>query len=200
MSRAALRAAWLAASLSAAAAIVSGATLAGYAHGVHPLALLGARGIDGAPAFNLAAFVVPGLLIAFVAWRLRQAMQADASWALRIGAWLAMLSALAFAAQGLLPLDPDDLEATGSRLHASAWTLWWVAFAAGALSIAVGRHRGWPGRGGPPAWAGGLAALALLALVLFGPLAMPAAIAQRAAFALWFLWWIALAAALAGRR
>src|SRR3546814_1754845 len=72
-------------------------------------------------------FLLPGVLAALVAWRLRASLDDGAPWAARIGAWLALLSALAFAAQGLLPLDPRDLESDASRMHATMWTLWWVA-------------------------------------------------------------------------
>ena len=37
---------------------------------------------------------------------------------------LVQLSALAFAAQGVVPLDPEDTDATASRLHVLAWMLW----------------------------------------------------------------------------
>src|SRR3546814_20130668 len=53
------------------------------------------------------------------------------------------LSALAFAAQGLLPLDPRDLEADASRMHATMWTLWWVALLPAAVLLAfASRSRG----------------------------------------------------------
>lgn len=193
MNRAVRVAAWGAALLFAGCVIAFGSALEGYSQTLHPIALLGAQGIAHAPVFNLAGFVLPGLLLAFVGWRLREAQPANAPWSLRIGAWLVMLSALAFAMQGVSRLDPQDLEAASSRLHASVWTLWWVAFAAGAILIAIGR---WRGSGGPlPAWTGLLAATALVMLALLGPLAMPAAVAQRAAFAVWFLWWLVLARA-----
>lgn len=193
MNRTARAVAWVAALLFASCVILFGSVLEGYSQTLHPIALLGAQGIARAPVFNLMGFVLPGLLLAFVGWRLREAQPANAPWSLRIGAWLVMLSALAFGMQGVLRLDPQDLEAAGSRLHASAWTLWWVAFAAGAILIAIGRWRG--GDGSFPAWTNVLAATVLVMLALLGPLVMPAAIAQRAAFALWFLWWLALARA-----
>ncbi len=193
MNRAVRVAAWVAALLFAGCVIVFGSALEGYSQTLHPIALLGAQGIAHAPVFNLVGFVLPGLLLAFVGWRLREAQSANAPWSLRIGAWLVMLSALAFAMQGVLRLDPQDLEAVVSRLHASVWTLWWVAFAAGAILIAIGR---WRGSDSPlPAWTGVLAATVLVMLALLGPLVMPAAIAQRAAFTVWFLWWLALARA-----
>ena len=145
----------------------------------HPVALLGAQDEPNALAFNLIGFVAPGLLLAWLAWRWRGA-RGDGGWRLRIGLQLLLLSALAFAAQGLLPLDPTDLLAPASRAHAAAWSAWWIAFVAGALLAG----RGVGGRGG--------LALALLVplLALAGSLLMPAPLAQGLAFAGWFGWWL----------
>src|SRR5690606_20688472 len=99
-----LLAAIAAAILSAGAVAGFGAALDGYSQALHPVGLLGARGLPHALAFNVLGFVRPGVLAAFVGWRLRAAMDHGAPWAARIGAWLALLSALAFVAQGLLPL------------------------------------------------------------------------------------------------
>lgn len=177
-----------AAALSFALAVCGfGAALPGYAQALHPVALLGAQGMAHAGAFNALGFVLPGLLAAAVAWRLRQGMADAAPWPARIGARLALLSALAFAAQGLLPLDPRDLEAAASRAHATAWLLWWVAFAPAALLLALGlRH---DRRRRPLAWAGIAAAAIVAGMALLPELPSPG-IAQRSAFAAWFAWWL----------
>lgn len=176
------------AALAAAAAFATatwgfGALLPGYLQSVHPVALLGADGIGRAAAFNACGFVLPGLLNAATAWRMRTG--AGPRWRERIGCQLLLLSALAFAAQGLLPLDPADIDGPASRLHAAAWMAWLLAFASGAVLLAAGG-----------AWRGGTAmrgaALALAVLVpvaaLLAPSWLPAAIAQRIAFAGWFAW------------
>ncbi|MGH8077272.1 MAG: DUF998 domain-containing protein, partial [Lysobacter sp.] len=120
MSRIAATAAAFAAGLFLLALGGFGAAHEGFSHTQHPPALLGARGIDYATAFNLLGFLVPGLLAALVAVALRG--QLDRSrWMARLGPWLWLLSAFAFAAQGMLPLDPTDLDAQSSRLHATAW-------------------------------------------------------------------------------
>lgn len=162
------------------AACIFGALSPDFSHRVHPLALLGAQGEPMAWAFNALGFLLPGGLLAWQALRFRAHM-GQAGWATRIGMQLALLSALAFAAQGALPLDPYDLLAPASRLHALAWTLWWVAFVPGALLMAASA----PQRRLP----GFAIALLLPLLALFGTLAMPAAIAQRIAYLLWFAWW-----------
>lgn len=174
---------WLAALCSVLAALGFGAALEGYSQVQHPLALLGARGLPRALAFNLTGFVMPGLLAAVAAIALRGRLPGDAGWPARIGAQLLLLSALAFAAQGLLPLDLDDLDGPISRWHATAWTLWWIASAAGAASIAGSLL----GRGGWRAFA--LAALIASVLIaafsLSPPGAWPAGIAPRIAFGAW---------------
>jgi hypothetical protein len=170
-----------------------GAALDGYSQARHPVGLLGASGVPHALAFNLLGFLLPGLLAAFVAWRLRVAVGDEASWAARIGAWLAVLAALAFAAQGLLPLDQDDLESSASRAHATAWTLWWVAVLPATLLLALGLRA-------QPACRALVSAsvvtavvvvvLAMLPLDLLAP-----ATAQRVVFAAWLAWTLLAAGA-----
>ncbi len=173
-----------------AAAAGFGIALDGYAQALHPLALLGASGTPRALAFNLLGLVLPGLLAAFVAVRLRRVLPLDASWPARIGARLALLSALAFAAQGLLPLDPDDLDGPASQWHAAAWMLWWIAFVPAALLLAAGlmRNRRWR----VLALASAVAAGLVLLFALFAPTAVATGIPQRIAFAVWFAWLLAV--------
>ena len=93
------------------------------------------------------------------------------------------ISALAFAAQGLLPLDPNDLEGTTSQRHATCWLLWWLAFAPGALLLGIGSWSlpSWRG------WATAFVAAGVLTVVLnVLPTAwLPGPIAQRLLLALW---------------
>lgn len=179
-----------AAVLFALAIAASGAALEGYLHSQYPVALLGAKGFPHALAFNLSAFVLPGMLAAVVAVDLRRRLPGDAGWPLRIGAQLVFLSALGFIAMGLLPLDPADLESDASRYHGTAWMLWCVAFIPGACLLAAGllRRSGWQL----------FARLSLLTavLVLVSAFALSsviaAGIAQRLAFGAW-LGWLVLA-------
>lgn len=175
-----------------AALVAFGAMLDGYSHARWPVALLGAAGVPRAAAFNLLAFIVPGLLAAFVLLRRRGSLARDAAWPLGLGWTLALLAALAFAAQGLLPLDAASPDAGRGRLHGVAWGIWGIAFAAAGLALAVGTLRmrqGWralvhAGAGGLVFTLGWLAGDAL-------PLALP--LAQRLAFGAWFAWlaWVA---------
>ena len=177
--------------LSAAAlALFSGALLAAriglpeYAHRLHPLGLRGAIGMPWAFAFNLFAFVLPGVLLLWAGQRLRDAL-GDAGWLARIGSVLVQLSALALAAQGVLPPDAGDSDATASRLHALAWMLWWIAFVPGVLLLAVGARRG---IGFSLACL--LAGLLVPLLAVFAPVGSWVGLAQRLAFATWFGWWL----------
>lgn len=176
----------LAAAAAFAAAVAGfGALLPGYLQSVHPVALLGADGIARATAFNACAFVVPGLLNAWTAWHVRT--DAAPRWRARIGCQLLLLSALAFAAQGLLPLDPADIDGPASRLHAAAWMAWLLAFASGAMLLAAGRAL----RGGVAVQAVVLVLAVLVPLAaLLAPSWLPAAIAQRIAFAGWLAWMV----------
>mgnify|MGYP003587456658 FL=1 len=177
--------------LSAAAlALFAGALLAAriglpeYAHRLHPLGLRGAIGMPWAFAFNLFAFVLPGVLLLWAGQRLRDAL-GDAGWLARIGSVLVQVSALAFAAQGVLPPDAGDSDATASRLHALAWMLWWIAFVPGVLLLAVGARRG---IGFSLACL--LAGLLVPLLAVFAPVGSWVGLAQRLAFATWFGWWL----------
>ena len=187
--------------LSAAAlALFAGALLAAriglpeYAHRLHPLGLRGAIGMPWAFAFNLFAFVLPGVLLLWAGQRLRDAL-GDAGWLARIGSVLVQLSALAFAAQGVLPPDAGDSDATASRLHALAWMLWWIAFVPGVLLLAVGARRG---IGFSLACL--LAGLLVPLLAVFAPVGSWIGLAQRLAFATWFGWWLVASRASASAR
>ena len=187
--------------LSAAAlALFAGALLAAriglpeYAHRLHPVGLRGAIGMPWAFAFNLFAFVLPGVLLLWAGQRLRDAL-GDAGWLARIGSVLVQLSALAFAAQGVLPPDAGDSDATASRQHALAWMLWWIAFVPGVLLLAVGARRG---IGFSLACL--LAGLLVPLLAVFAPVGSWVGLAQRLAFATWFGWWLVASRASASAR
>ena len=187
--------------LSAAAlALFAGALLAAriglpeYAHRLHPVGLRGAIGMPWAFAFNLFAFVLPGVLLLWAGQRLRDAL-GDAGWLARIGSVLVQLSALALAAQGVLPPDAGDSDATASRLHALAWMLWWIAFVPGMLLLAVGARRG---IGFSLACL--LAGLLVPLLAVFAPVGSWIGLAQRLAFATWFGWWLVASRASASAR
>lgn len=172
------------------------ARVSGFSHGAYPLAWLGADGVAGAGWFNLCGFVLPGLLAAVALWLLRDTMPRDAHWSARIGVQLVLLSALAFAAQGMLPLDLEDPDGVASGLHALAWTGWCLAFSSGALMLAWGMRTARPQPRIVAMCA--LAGIVLPLLAFAAPLWLPNALVQRVAFVLWFAWvaWIGRAPSL----
>ncbi|MEO6155623.1 MAG: DUF998 domain-containing protein, partial [Thermomonas sp.] len=178
------RLAWLAVASFVAGLLLANIGLPEYSQLIHPVGLRGAAGLPYAMAFNLMLFVLPGILLAMVGQMLRKALR-DAGWLARIGIVLVQLSAVAFAMQGLMSLDPAEMDATMSRLHALAWMLWWIAFVPGALLLALGARRG---------KAFVLASIAAAVLVpviaVFAPIGLWVGVAQRLAFAVWFGWWV----------
>lgn len=171
--------AWGAALVWAGALLALGAQLDGYSQWRHPIGLPGAAGLPGARLFNAMVFVLPGLSMALLANGLRNRLPGDAgAWA-RQGCNLALLSALAFTAQGLAPLDLNELDAGASRWHAVLWTCWWIAFAAALLALSVARQglRG-----------AGIAIAAVLLLAVLGADLIGVAPAQRIATLAWFAW------------
>lgn len=178
MNKTGSRLAWAALLVSACAALAMGAQLPGYNHLVHPLGLPGARGMPGAGLFNAMVYVLPGAMMALVCWWLRPPASA-AGGATRVGAALLLWSALAFAAQGLLPLRLDALEAGASRLHMAAWTAWWIAGVSGAALLAATA----PGL----RLAMAVGAVVMLANAPLAGLLLPGPVAQRLACVAWFV-------------
>ncbi|NUS39375.1 MAG: DUF998 domain-containing protein [Lysobacter sp.] len=171
---------WFAVALLAFAARVPG-----YRHALHPPALLGATGMPDAMAWNVLGFVVPGLLAALALQALHGALRAaGAGRVARVGATVLLLSALAFAAQGLLPLQLGQALDTGAaRLHVALWMAWWLAAMAGFALLAAGMRRRRL-----------LAAGALLTAIAMGvalhaeALPLAGGLRERIALAAWFGW------------
>lgn len=171
-----------------------GAALPGYSHASHPVALLGARGVPHWVAFDALGFVVPGLL----AWW----AHVRAGWQWQVGAvpmgrvaaigWtLCTIAALAFAAQGLLAVDVTRGFGYGvGRLHTAVYMVWWIAFAAGAVLVAIGAG---PTTALRRARIGTLlAAIVVLAFALFVTVPGAPALGQKIGFAAWLAWLVAI--------
>lgn len=168
------------------AVIGFGAALPGYLPLGHPVALLGALGVPHALAFNVLGFVLPGVIAVVVALRLLARVPRTAPWSLRVGGQMLLLSGLAFAAMGLLPLDASDIESRASQYHASAWMVWVLAFVPGAVLAGLGERGLSGGRRLAAVHLAAGVATGLGALVL--QMVMPAPLAQRLAFVAWAAW------------
>lgn len=175
----------VAALLALASIHLSGLSLDGYVQGLHPVALPGARGVSGAAAFNLLAFVLPGLAVGWLAWSARGWPRIGTTRLARLALQCLLIAAAAHAAQGLLPLDPMDLDATESRLHAAAWTVWWLASVVALVLGAVAALCIRPVLA-PVAAAMGGAAVAMAMLPATSVAGLDPPVAQRLALALWF--------------
>jgi hypothetical membrane protein len=187
MRRAGLHLGWIAGALSAAAIVIAGFGLEGFDHARHPVGLLGSSLAPRAGLFNALGFVVPGLMFAGFAVALElQLAPAVGSRAFRIGTGLLLIAALAFALQGLFPIDPRELDGPETRRHALVQAVSQLAWIAAAVvsAIALARDPSWRGI----AWAG-----LLFAGVTLWDLVQPFAAVERGwvervLLLLWFAW------------
>ena len=199
-----LHAGWVAGGCFAIALAALGGDHVGYLAARHPLGHLGAIQARGATLWNVCGFLLPGLLLFIFALAFEAAMQRDgAGRGGRIGTGLLMLSALAFAAQGLLGFDLEDADAVASQRHVSALVLALLGLMAGALLIAASlkSRRGWR----VLVWVGAPLAVLLLLFLVWPPQEFVPMLhgrpghAQRLIVATYFAWF-ALAAWTALRR
>jgi hypothetical protein len=129
--------------------------------------LLGARGVPGAQPWNALGYVAPGLLVALFAIALQRPLAASGVGAVgRIGGWLLMLSGIAFAAQGLLPLEPRLLDGADSKAHVAAGMLSLVAWLPSSVLLPTGVRSN-------PAWRPAVVGGPLLAVAAIAALALP---------------------------
>jgi hypothetical membrane protein len=198
-----LHAGWLAGVVFAVALSWLGALVPGYEPARMPVSFLGIHGVPVAPYWNIVGFIATGLLVAWFALSLLAPLQRDGAGMLaRIGAWLLLISGLAFAGNGVFAYDLAEPDGTASKLHVAMLTIALLGFLPSALLLALGLRR-------RPAWralvvCGPLLALATLLSVVqrvgdFVPLLQGnPGYAQRITLALYFLW-LALASVVALR-
>jgi hypothetical protein len=182
---------WLSGLLFAGAVGMSARGLPGYDHARHPVGLLGAAAAPAPLVFNLVAYGAAGLALAGFALALEaELMRRGLGRTTRLATGMLLIAGLAFAAQGVLPLDPMDLDGPLSRRHAVAHAialLAWLPFTAllaltlagtqalrGTALLAAGFALGfglllaWPATAWLPAWSNSPgAAQRLLLLVYF---------------------------------
>lgn len=199
MGRAGLHLGWIAGALFAAVVAIAGLGFEGFAHSQHAVGLLGSSLAPRGGLFNALGFVAPGLFIAAFAVAFESALApAMATRVIRIGTGLLLIAALAFALQGLFPVDPQDLDGPQTRRHALAQAVSQLAWIAAAVWIASGLAS-------TPSWRTVAACGLLFAGVLLCDLVLPFAgergWIERGSLLLWFAWPAMLAwRALASRR
>lgn len=160
----------------------------GYTHATKAVSELGAVGAPNAPAFNLLAFVVPGVLVIVLAGVIRRAAGPRGA---RTGPALLAASGAALVVAGVFPVDMAHRGSPGSIAHFAGAMLVGVFWAAGLfwLGPLLRREVGLRVLGRLSPWF----VLFLLANVAWqaawqsGGLVLPGW-GQRIAFAGYFLW------------
>ena len=160
--RASLHLGWLAGLLFAAAVAIGGAERPGYLHAAHAVGLLG-TGARGA-WFNAIGYAGAGLALAGFALGLESTLSAAGlGRSMRLATGMLVLAGLAFAAQSLLPLDPQDYDGVASRRHAVAHAFALLAWLPGTTLLAVALRARRPAMAATAL----LGSLCLAALLLF---------------------------------
>lgn len=159
-----MHAGWVAGAAFALALGWAGAQLEGYEHARHSVGVLGSTRSPVAGGFNAVGYELPGVLLALFALALRARLHEHAAgFAARLGADLMLVSGLAFAAQGLLPLVLSDSDGAASQRHVMALTFALLAMLA-SMAVLGGGLRLMPGWRPLPQAGMALAALLLLSL------------------------------------
>jgi hypothetical membrane protein len=145
--RCALHAGWLAGGVFVLALLIAASAAPGYLHARHAVAMLGAQGVTYALAFNACGYALPGVLLALFAIALdRPLANLGAGFGGRIGWNLLLISGLAFAAQGLLPFDPQDVDGAASKRHVLALTIALLSWLPATALLAASLRRDRRGR------------------------------------------------------
>ena len=159
-----------------------------YTHSRKAVSELGAAGAPNAPLFNLFGFILPGLLIIMLGWRIRQVAGAGTP---RSGPILLVLSGAAFGAAGLFPFELETRGSLLSTAHLVAAMLSGVLWALALFWIGplFRRHLGLETLGTATPWF----VLFLLANVLWqvafqSGADIPPGWGQRLGFLGYFLW------------
>lgn len=130
---------WICGLLFAGAVYFAAQGLPGYLHARHPIGLLGVAAAPSALVFNTVAYGVAGLALAGFALALEsELMRRGLGRLSRVATGLLLIAALAFAAQGLLPLNPQDLDGPLSRRHAVAHAVALLAWLPSTALLALG--------------------------------------------------------------
>ena len=106
----------------------------------HGMGLLAAKNMPHGNVWRLVGHWWIGLLALVPAIATLQAGEREGLRALRMAGYFWIIAAVAYALQGLWPLDLKDLESRNNQLHSVANTVWWLAATAGAVAWALARR------------------------------------------------------------
>ncbi len=157
-----------------------------YSHAVRAVSELGMIGAPHKWTWNVAGFMLPGLLIALFGIGLAGILPQPG----RAGAFLLCLSGLCFAATGIFPADLADMRSFTTQAH--IWTsfaslLVWLPV---PILIAIAARRR---SMNTMMWASLLGLSAALAGLVLGQVFLSRGFAQRLNFATYFAWVLAIA-------
>ena len=160
----------------------------GYSHAVNTISELGIAGSPYAAAWNGIGFGLVGLLVLPLAWSLWHQLRPASSDSLI--AILVAISGIGWSSLGLFPASPGFAPSTATTLHFVAVGTNYTAFLLAAFIFAI-RLRNQPYW---RSWALASLILGLLGLTTFfiPPTLLPAAISQRLALVVYFLWLLGL--------
>lgn len=172
------------------AMLMFGALTPGYSHRDQALSELGMRTAPYALAWNIFGFGVLGVQLALFAAGFFAATRA------RLAAALITLTAVGFIGAGAIPADPAFEPSAQTSLHIGMASLSYFPFIIAALLFGFTHIRA-PGWRSAAVLSLGLAGLAVASFLL--PRSVPAGLAQRVGFLIYFAWLAAMTVASRGQ-
>lgn len=126
--------AWSALILATAVVIIAVTGVEQFRLSQHGLGLLAAKDMPHSDAWCFAGHWLIGLLALLPAVMVLLDGEKPAMQPLRLAGHFWIIAALAYCAQGLWPLNLEDLDAQGNHWHSIANAVWWIAATAGAVA------------------------------------------------------------------
>ena len=165
-----------------------------YSHVVNTISELGAIGTPNAVLWNVAGFVVPGILLAIAGSTIARSANTQPSLSRTLATSFLVLAGLAVAGQGIMPAEMvngvADVTSISTRGHFISSLVSGAAWAVGALVLAAPMRRN-------PNWQGlYIVSVVLVVLTLAASLslrgALPDGLAQRIGNAFFWAWFVVM--------
>ena len=165
-----------------------------YSHVVNTMSELGARGTPNAVLWNVAGFIVPGILLAITGATIARTANTQPSLSRTLATGFLLLAGLAIAGQGMMPATMvngvADVTSTSTRGHFISSLVSAAAWAVGAFLLAGPMKRN-------PDWRGlSIVNVVLVVLALAAALslrgALPDGLAQRIGNAFFWAWFVVM--------